>query len=472
MKTSSQVYLIVSCLAVATLALPATTLAYDSMGPEVKVFDRSLAETNSFNALNGTFEGGLDVAVGDVDGDGVDEIVVGAGRDGGPMVQVFEGDGSLKAQWFAYDSNLRTGIKVAVGDLNGDGKAEIVTGVSAGGGPQIRIFDANGKSKFGTGFFAFDSSFRGGCDVTVGDFNGDGKAEIAAAAGPGGDPHVRVFSRKGRFLGTEFRPFASDNKGGVALATANVDGGSDDELVMSIYSAGEDWVKVYKNNGTILGEWKNFAGLYTGAVVAGGDIDKDGKDEVAVTPRQGAGPHIQFYEGHGAYTGKSFFPYDSDFRGGVNMAMGDVTGDGKLDVVTVPGKNRSAGRVDLVRYIDTDISEQTTRVYEYGELVREFKISSGVSGHETNLGTYSVLQKIYMKDYKWEYGENDPDNYDIKDVKWNLLFNPTEREYLHYAYWHNNFGHPMSHGCVNINAENAEWLYNWAQVGDPVIIHS
>ncbi|HBY74041.1 MAG TPA: hypothetical protein DEG44_05150, partial [Candidatus Kerfeldbacteria bacterium] len=38
-------------------------------------------------------------------------------------------------------------------------------------------------------------------------------------------------------------------------------------------------------------------------------------------------------------------------------------------------------------------------------------------------------------------------------------------------YWHNNFGHRMSHGCVNINATNSEWLYNWANVGDPVIVH-
>lgn len=454
------------------LMLPAVTLAYDSMAPAVKVFNRQFEETTSFNALNGSFEGGLDVAVGDVDGDGVDEIVIGAGRDGGPMVQVFEGDGTLKAQWFAYSESLRTGIKVTTGDLNGDGKDEIITGVGAGGGPQVRVFDANGKSKFGNGFFAFDSSFRGGCDVTVGDFNGDGKAEIAAAAGPGGAPHVRVFSRKGRFLGTEFRPFASDNKGGVALATANVDGGNDDELVMGIYSAGEDWAKVYKNDGTILGEWKNFSGLYSGLVVAGGDIDKDGKDEVAVAPRQSAGPQVVFYEGHGATTGKNFFAYPEDFRGGLNMAMGDVTGDGKIDVVTVPGKNRSQGRADLVRYIDVDLSEQTTRVYEYGEEVREFLVSTGISKYPTEQGEFNVQQKIYNKDYKWSYGENHPDNYDLKDVKWNLLFNPGGRQYLHYAYWHNNFGHVMSHGCVNINAENAEWLYNWAQVGDPVIVHN
>lgn len=454
-----------------SLSVPFVTFGYDSMAPEVRIFNKQFEQTASFNALNGSFDGGLDVAVGDVDGDGVDEIVIGAGRSGGPMVQVFEGDGTLVSQWFAYGESLRTGIQVTTGDLNGDGTDEIVTGVGAGGGPQVRVFNKTGKALFGNGFFAFDKDFRGGVNVTVGDFNGDGKAEIATAAGPGGAPHVRVFTRKGRFLGTEFRPFAEDNTGGVALATANVDGGDDDELIMAIQSAGEDWIKTYKNDGTILGEWKNFDGLYSGLSIGAGDIDKDGFDEIAVTPRQSAGPHVLWYEGHGDYTTENFFAYPEDFRGGLNIATGDINGDDQLDIVTVPGKNRAQGRTDLVRYIDVDLSEQTTRVYEYGEEVREFLISSGVSKYPTETGEFEVERKIYNKDYKWSYGENHPDNYDIKNVKWNLLFNEGGRQYLHYAYWHNNFGNRMSHGCVNINAENAEWLYNWAVVGDPVIVH-
>ncbi len=463
-------YKIMAALALA--ALPQLVLAVDTMAPEVRVFGSDFTQLNSFNAINGTFDGGLDVAMGDINGDGKDEIVVGAGRSGGPLVQVFTGEGQLLSQWFAYDASLKTGVHVAVGDLNKDGKAEIITGVGPGGGPQVRVFDANGNAKFTSGFFAFDSSFRGGVDVTVGDYNGDGTFEIAAAAGPGGSPHVRLFDRKGTFLGAEFRPFAPDNKGGVGLATANVDGGKDEELVMSINSAGEGWVKVYKNDGTILGEWITFDGLYSGVVVGAGDLDSDGKDEVAVSPRQGAGPQVLFYEGYGAQMSGGFFAYADDFRGGLNIVSGDIDGNGTDEWVTVPGKNRSAGRVDMVRYIGVDISDQKARVYEYGELVREFYVSTGISKYPTTLGEFSVLKKIYNKDYKWEYGENHPDNYDLKNVKWNLLFNSSDHQYLHYAYWHNNFGHRMSHGCVNIDGKNAEWLYNWAVVGDPVIVEN
>lgn len=457
-------------LALGIAALPKLALGVDSMNPEVRIFGSDFTHLDSFNASDGEFTGGLDVALGDIDGNGDDEIIVGVGRGGGPMVQVFDGDGTLLSQWYAYSESLRTGINVAVGDLNNDGKAEIITGVGPGGGPQVRVFNASGQAQFGTGFFAFDSSFRGGVDVTVGDYNGDGKFEIAAAAGPGGSPHVRLFNRKGTFLGTEFRPFASDNKGGVDLATANVDGGGDDELIMAIHSAGEGWTKVYKNDGTIVGEWKNFSGLYGGVVVGAGDVDKDGYDEVAVSPRQSAGPQVLFYDGHGQAASGGFFAYNEDFRGGLHIAGGDIDGNGDPEWVTVPGKNRAQGRIDLVRYIDVDISDQTVRVYEYGELVREFLVSTGIAKYPTTLGEFEVLKKIYNKDYKWSYGENHPDNYDLKNVKWNLLFNAGDRQYLHYAYWHNNFGRRMSHGCVNIDRVNSEWLYNWAQVGDPVIV--
>ncbi|MDP3970281.1 MAG: L,D-transpeptidase family protein [bacterium] len=446
--------------------LPFSAFAVDEMNPEVHIFDNNLNQTNSFTVFDGQFKGGSDVALADVDGDGADEIIVAAGRGGGPMVQIWEADGRLISQFFVYEEYIHTGIKVAAGDLDGDGKAEIVTGTEFGGGPHVRVFDASGNVQYTPGFFAFDQAFRGGVDITVGDFSGNGRAEIAASAGPSGAPHVRLFDRFGNYLGADFRPFADDNRGGVALATANVDGGDDDELVMSIQAAGEGWVKVYKKDGTIVGEWKNFDGLYTGVTIGAGDVDGDGKDEIAVTPRHNAGPQVVFFEGYGQQL-SNFFAYNDDFRGGLRIAGGDLDGDGTDEFVTVPGKNRSQGRADFIRYIETDISDQTTRVYEYGELIREFRVSTGIARYPTPLGEYKVTQKIYNKDYTWNYGENHPDNYDLKDVKWNLRYNGPF--HLHYAYWHNNFGHPMSHGCTNIDRWNAEWLYNWANVGDPVI---
>ncbi|MDP3837057.1 MAG: putative glycoside hydrolase [bacterium] len=141
------------------------------------------------------FKGATSVAIGDVDGNGKLEIVIGAGHGGGPQVRVFTLDGKPISNFFAYDKNFRGGVNVAVGDVDGDGKAEIITGAGTGGGPHVRYFNHQGKV-IGS-FFAYDKNFRGGVNVAVGDVNGDGKAEIITGAGPGGGPQVRIFAGTG-----------------------------------------------------------------------------------------------------------------------------------------------------------------------------------------------------------------------------------------------------------------------------------
>jgi lipoprotein-anchoring transpeptidase ErfK/SrfK len=76
------------------------------------------------------------------------------------------------------------------------------------------------------------------------------------------------------------------------------------------------------------------------------------------------------------------------------------------------------------------------------------------------------MAKLLWHDYVWSYGPNNPNNYNIPNVKYNLRFR--NHYYIHSAYWHNNFGNRMSHGCVNAPYDGAEWAYNWAEVGTPV----
>lgn len=120
------------------------------------------------------------------------------------------------------------------------------------------------------------------------------------------------------------------------------------------------------------------------------------------------------------------------------------------------------------RTIEVSLSEQRLYAKENGVVVNSFLISSGVSGFATPQGNFTVLEKIPIKRYQWSYGPGNPLNYNLPNVKWNLRF--TGPFYLHGAYWHNNFGNRMSHGCVNIHYSDAEWLYNWADVGTPVNI--
>src|SRR5205807_197261 len=118
------------------------------------------------------FMGGVRVATGDVNGDGVDDIITAPGPTGGPHIKVFDGaTGNLLSEFLAYDANFSGGVYVSAADLTGDGKAEIITGAGQGGGPHVKVFDALSGTLLQS-FMACDMNFRGGVRVAGGDVNG------------------------------------------------------------------------------------------------------------------------------------------------------------------------------------------------------------------------------------------------------------------------------------------------------------
>lgn len=147
-------------------------------GPQVRLFSAEGNLLSSFFAYDKDFRGGVSVALGDVDGDGIIDLVTGSGYGDEPRVKVFSLSGQLKYTFLAYDKNFKGGIEVAAGDLNANGKSEIVTVPGKGGGPQVRIFNHSGKA-LGQ-FFAYDPGYRGGLKITVSDIDNDGKSEILA----------------------------------------------------------------------------------------------------------------------------------------------------------------------------------------------------------------------------------------------------------------------------------------------------
>lgn len=196
----------------------------------ITVYDAAGNVKSTFKPYGDAFAQDVHVAIGDLDGDGKNEIVTGAGPGGGPQIRVFAADGKvLHPGWFAYDAKFRGGVNVAVGDLYGTGRAVIVAGAGAGGGPHVRIFNRYGKLLH-PGWFAYDYRFRGGVNVAVGDLDGDGKAEVVTGAGVGGGPHVRTFNRYGTPLGKGF--FAADPgaRNGVRVAVTDTDGDGTNEI--------------------------------------------------------------------------------------------------------------------------------------------------------------------------------------------------------------------------------------------------
>jgi len=148
----------------------------DQGGPQIRLFSLDGKLKSSFFAYDKNLRSGVNVALADVDGDGALEIITGPGQGSEPLVKIFSTSGKLKSSFFAYDKQFKGGVNLATGDFNNNGISEIVTAPGLGGGPQIKIFDYRGNLQ--KSFFAYDVSYHGGVRVSVSDINEDGALEI------------------------------------------------------------------------------------------------------------------------------------------------------------------------------------------------------------------------------------------------------------------------------------------------------
>jgi lipoprotein-anchoring transpeptidase ErfK/SrfK len=115
------------------------------------------------------------------------------------------------------------------------------------------------------------------------------------------------------------------------------------------------------------------------------------------------------------------------------------------------------------RWVDVDLSQQMVYAYEGSTVVNSFLVSTGTAAHPTVIGQFH----IYVK---YRYADMRGPGYYLPNVPFTMYF--YDGYGLHGTYWHHNFGHPMSHGCVNLRTDNAEWLFNWASVGTLVNVHN
>jgi hypothetical protein len=183
----------------------------------------------SFKPFDGKFKGDISLAAADLDGDGKKEIVVGAGAGGGPQVRIFNKDGRLlNGGFFAYDRNFRGGVNVAAIDLNGDNTYEIITGSGKGGGPQVRIFNKDGKVL--GGFFAYDKNSRTGVDVATGNLQDKQEKQIITAPGSGSSAQVRVWNKMGKLI-SQFSAYDQQMKTSITVSTADVNNNGTDEIL-------------------------------------------------------------------------------------------------------------------------------------------------------------------------------------------------------------------------------------------------
>ncbi|MFO0938525.1 MAG: PKD domain-containing protein [Gemmataceae bacterium] len=205
-----------------------------------------------------SFTGGIFVAVGDLNGDGRDEIIATADEGGSTRVRVFDGITiNPIADFFGIDdANFRGGARAAVADVNNDGVGDLIITAGVGGGPRVAIY--NGKSimqnnpvKIVPDFFAFDPNFRGGVFVAAGDVNGDGFADVIFGAGIGGGPRVEIISGQQLVAsGTQTvlaNFFAGDpnDRNGVRVTAKNLDGDNLADIVTGAGNGSGTRVRAY-----------------------------------------------------------------------------------------------------------------------------------------------------------------------------------------------------------------------------------
>jgi hypothetical protein len=186
----------------------------------------------NYFTLDSNFRGGARVATGDVNGDGVPDLAIVAGFGGGPRVELINGKRALSTDgfnpadrlvndFFAFDPSLRNGVYLAIGDVNGDGFGDLVLGGGPGGGPRILIVSGQKLLNQGSSlaintpianfFLGGDSNDRGGVRVAVTDADRDAKADVVAGTGGGQPSQARVYLGKNFTTGAEPKTFQNLN---------------------------------------------------------------------------------------------------------------------------------------------------------------------------------------------------------------------------------------------------------------------
>ncbi|HZQ86450.1 MAG TPA: hypothetical protein VFA83_16500 [Acidimicrobiales bacterium] len=288
-------------------------------GPNIRTFGaRSLSFTvPGFGTRSGAF-----VAAGDLNGDGVDEIVVGSGPGVTAQVKVFNADGTPTGVSFVPYPGFTGGVHVAVGQVLPGGGTQIVTGAGSGGGPHVRVFSPDG-TPMGGGFFAYDARFRGGVTIATGHIRNNATEEIVTGPGPGGSDDVRIYDGLGQQLDRSGALYVEPGwLGGVNVAVGDVDGDSHPDVVTGAGPGGGPHVRAltFQPAMSLGGGFFAYSDAFHGGVSVGTLHDQSaGRDDIVVGPGAGGGPNVKVFDLDGRLL-NSFFAYDDRFTGGVQVA--------------------------------------------------------------------------------------------------------------------------------------------------------
>ncbi|MBV8303693.1 MAG: hypothetical protein JOZ04_05750, partial [Acidimicrobiia bacterium] len=263
------------------------------------------------------FRGGVFVTSGDLDADGKSEVITGADAGGGPDVEIYQPNGVHVGGFYAYGPTFGGGVRVASGGL--DGANNIVTAPGPGGGPDVEIRQENG-GRLG-GYYAYAPNFGGGVYVATGKLTSTGDDEIVTGPGRGGGPDVEIHASNGARVGG-FYAYAPGFGGGVRVATGDVEGNGIDDIITAAGPGGGPHVRIFRPDGTPVGGFMAYDPGFTGGVYVGTVRAPDNKSDWIVTGAgEGGGPHIRIFDAAGNVKASFMLTGDGDSYG-VRVASG------------------------------------------------------------------------------------------------------------------------------------------------------
>lgn len=291
-------------------------------GPRVRIIaNRAGDSIYDFFAYDPAFTGGVRVALADLTGDGIPDLVTAPGPGMPALIRVFNGRSMrLLTEFYAFDTQWTGGAFVAAANRTRDGRAWVAVSAEAGTGPHIKVFDlALGREL--DSFLAFDQNFRGGCRIALGDVNADGLPDVIAAPGPGMEPRIRVFSGANRDLLADFLAFDQLNTRGLFVAAADFTRNGRADVIAGTGPGTTAMVRVFEVARTrMIGEIAPFPPSFRGGVrVSSFDLDGRGVPDLACAP--GREPNhpalpIRIFSGVNSKPLAEFFPFGPEFRGG------------------------------------------------------------------------------------------------------------------------------------------------------------
>jgi hypothetical protein len=260
----------------------------------------------------------------------VRRYAVGSGSGGLGRVQVFDAADGLLVQDLVPYAGFSGGVSVALGDINGDGTPDLVTGTSTISS-HVKVFDGLTGSEIRS-FLAFDG-FAGGVNVGSWDITGDGLADVIVGTATGSS-HVKVFSGADGALSHSFLAFDGFS-GGVSVAGGDLDGDGVEEIIVGTAS-GAAHVKVFRGSDlALLRSFFAFDGFTGGVTVGSGDVDGDGSSDIVAGTASGAS-HVAVFSGADLSVLASYLAFPG-FAGGVRVGAVDRDADGLADVIAGAG---------------------------------------------------------------------------------------------------------------------------------------